>query len=90
MRTKAREILFKELENSGYEWVLFNEEKPMNNNGIVECVLDAMLKFKNGQKPTVANKPKFICRLHVKRKNCKDYLHNEWRCKICPHNILNK
>lgn len=62
MRTKAREILFKELENSGYEWVLFNEEKPMNNNGIVECVLDAMLKFKNGQKPTSKMKlPKIPC-----------------------------
>ncbi len=46
-RKKARTILFKELEKSGYQWVLFNEEEPNRNNGIIECVLDAMSKFKN-------------------------------------------
>lgn len=41
MRTKAREILFKELENSGYEWVLFNEENglAMHRKSIAELLI---------------------------------------------------
>jgi hypothetical protein len=46
MRKKARKILFEELENSGWQWTIFNEEEPNKNNGIIECVLDAMEKFK--------------------------------------------
>jgi len=50
MRNKARKILFKELEKSGYQWVIFNEDNPNRNNGIIECILDAMEKFKEKAK----------------------------------------
>lgn len=46
MRDKARKILFEELEKSGWQWVVFNEENPSKNNGIIECLLDAMQKFR--------------------------------------------
>lgn len=49
MRETARKILFQELEKSGWQWVIFNEECPAKNNGIVECVLDAMEKFKTSK-----------------------------------------
>lgn len=45
MRKKARKILFEELEKSGWQWIVFNEDNPKKNNGIVECILDAMEKF---------------------------------------------
>lgn len=47
MRNKARKILFDELEKSGWQWAIFNPEEPDKNNAIVECVLDAMEKYKN-------------------------------------------
>lgn len=46
MRNKARNILFRELKKSGWQWAVFNEENPKKNNGMVECILDAMMKFK--------------------------------------------
>lgn len=45
-RLEARKLLFKELEKSGWQWAVFNEEDPNKNNGIIECILDAMLKYK--------------------------------------------
>lgn len=44
-RKKARKILFDELAKSGWQWVVFNEDEPTKNNGIVETILDAMIKF---------------------------------------------
>lgn len=46
MRQKAKKILFNELENSGWQWVIFNEEAPNKSTGIIECILDAMEKFR--------------------------------------------
>lgn len=50
MRKKAREILFEELERSGWQWVIFNEEFPDKNSGIIECIIDAMEKYKKSKK----------------------------------------
>jgi hypothetical protein len=60
MRKKARKILFEELEKSGWQWVVFNEDNPDKNNGIVECILDAMQKFKpcNEAKKAITNRAK--------------------------------
>jgi len=88
MRNKAKKILFKELEKSGWQWAIFSEDEPNKNNGIIECVLDAMEKFKNLQTQTVSsNKAKLFCRLHSMRKNCREYRNNKNSCKTCPHFI---
>jgi hypothetical protein len=86
MREQARKILFNELEKSGWQWVIFNEDEPSRNSGIVECILDAMEKFKNANKHDVSsNEVKFVCRLHSMRKNCREYKNNKNSCKTCPH-----
>lgn len=46
MRNKAKKILFEELKKSGWQWVIFNEDDPNKSSGLIECVLDAMEKFK--------------------------------------------
>lgn len=50
MRKKARKILFEELEKSGWQWAIFNEDEPNKTSGLIECVLDAMEKFKKVKK----------------------------------------
>ena len=50
MRNTAKKILFKELEKSGWQWVIFKENDPNKSNGIIECISDAMVKFKNSKK----------------------------------------
>ena len=52
MRDMARKILFDELEKSGWQWAIFNEDEPDRNNGMIECILDAMEKFKKLRKHT--------------------------------------
>lgn len=54
-RNKARKILFEELEKSGMQWVIFNEDEPHRNNGIIECIIDAMQKFKKEKKNSGIN-----------------------------------
>ena len=87
MRNKARKILFDELEKSGWQWAIFNADEPNKNNGIVECVLDAMEKYKNLNKKSrdSGNQVVFNCRLHSTRKNCIEYRNNKNTCKRCPH-----
>lgn len=50
MRNKAKKILFEELEKSGWQWTIFNEEQPDKSNGIIETIIDAMVKFKSSKK----------------------------------------
>ncbi len=50
MRKEARKILFEELKRSGWQWVVFNEEEPNRDNGIVKSILDAMIKYKKTNK----------------------------------------
>ena len=54
MRNKARKILFDTMEYQGCQWVIFNEDEPNRNNGIIESVIDAMVKFKNLDKDNIS------------------------------------
>lgn len=45
-RKKAKSILFNELKIQGSEEVLFPDGKKNHNSGLIETVIDAMVKFK--------------------------------------------
>jgi hypothetical protein len=81
MRKKARKILFEELEKSGWQWVVFNEDNPDKNNGIVECILDAMQKFKP------CNEAKKILPIEPKESNY-DQQRNQQTANLLNKNVF--
>lgn len=60
-------MLFDQLEKSGWQWVVFNEEHPDKNNCIIECILDAMVKFKNDTPCNCNPKDRELCNGPYKR-----------------------
>lgn len=45
-RDKAKQILFETLQKSGWEPVLFQTPSVTDSSGLIDTVIDAMIKFK--------------------------------------------
>ena len=68
MRNLAKKILFNTMKEEGNEELLFSSGKASDDSGIIENVIDAMIKFKAVKGSS--NEVVMCCRLHSERKNC--------------------